>query len=162
MVLLATVWKKVVIIYFMVGLMSLPCHRLCNKCHGNLQTHCDECVTTVFNLDNIRGNTCDCIEGYFYNQTQPILVQSCQACYEFCSSCVTSYNNCQSCITNNRNKLVGSSCLCNVLGYFVYWNTSLSIDQCVRCHPLCLTCTGPYNTQYTLSSVFGVISELTK
>ena len=125
----------------------LPCHPLCKRCHGSTFNDCDECVVGVLNLDVFRPPTCNCIRGYFYDSTRSNVNNSCNICYEFCSKCITQPTNCQACIPNLGLSLVGSTCTCNAPGYFVYRNTTVNQDQCVRCNPLCLQCTGPLNTQ---------------
>lgn len=125
----------------------LPCHNMCKRCHGSSFYECDECRTNIAHIDILRGTTCNCIESYYYDATKTLPSDYCQRCHEFCLECLGVSTNCQRCIDNNGISSDGSSCKCNVPGYFVYWNTTISEQQCVECHPLCSKCDGPFNTQ---------------
>jgi len=126
----------------------LPCHRLCKQCHGPTRDDCDECRTdTIPLLKPIEGNSCLCLEGNFDDDQKTLRTEYCQPCHEFCAKCDVTKDNCSECIDNNGIANVNSKCLCDRIGYFVYQNTTINKEQCVRCHPLCTKCFGPYNTQ---------------
>jgi len=139
-----------------------PCHRLCKRCHGPTRNDCDECRTdTVPFLRPLQGKSCKCIDGTFDDDQQVLPSQYCQPCHEFCTKCDGARDLCSECIDSTGIMHNGIKCVCNRPGYFVYFNTTLNQEQCVKCHPLCAKCTGPSNTQCSDcdTSRGGVYSE---
>jgi len=116
------------------------CHKLCKTCYGPSFTDCILCTEGVLNLYE-NAPQCECNEGYFYDSTKISLNQLCQPCPDFCKTC--SGQICFACINNGGVNKIGTTCKCNVAGYFPYYNSTINQMQCVKCHPLCMTCTGP-------------------
>jgi len=121
---------------------------LCRKCHGDTRDDCDECRNSeINNLDEKIESTCNCKVGYFDDNTQTIKSKYCQPCNVFCSRCDITSDNCSSCIDNPGVISNNYKCECIAPSYFVYYNSTVQIDQCVKCHPLCTKCNGPLNSQ---------------
>jgi len=130
-----------------------PCHKLCLTCHGGTNLDCYSCQIGVTNLDpNSDGNSCFCMDGYFYDASKTNVADLCQPCAKYCKHCSGSPSYCTECdasagITFNHN-----TCLCNGLGYFEYLNPATLRYECVQCHTLCDQCTGPLQTQCSACS----------
>ena len=130
----------------------VACHPLCKKCHGTTFNDCDECWADINLIDTLKGSTCNCLVGYFYDSTKLTKADYCQPCHEFCKDCITTFKYCTKCNDipgvhfDNYNCLCGGSVL-PLLEYFVVVNTTLHKDTCVKCHPICTTCFGPYPDQ---------------
>jgi len=125
-----------------------PCHRLCKRCYGDSQFECIECRNVeVPHLPKIYKNTCECEIGYFVDMLQNVKSKYCKKCDIFCISCEGSFDNCQTCIDNPGVNMVGTNCLCNTPKWFQYLNTTTNKIECVKCHPLCVDCNGPFPTQ---------------
>lgn len=126
-----------------------PCHDFCSKCFGGSQKECNECVEGITYLAPFTSSTCDCIKGYFHDETKTTPETFCQPCDIFCTACKGEYNNCSECINSLGVELIGTECLCSVPNYFKYFNESTQKFDCVTCHELCETCEGPLPTQCT-------------
>ena len=127
----------------------VPCHPMCKKCHGTSFYECDECWSDINLIDILKGTTCNCIDGYFYDNSKLSKADYCQPCHNFCRVCITSYKHCTICKYLPGVFLNGFDCQCGgaspeIKPYKVIYNTTLQEDTCIRCHSMCLTCFGPY------------------
>ena len=115
----------------------VACHPLCKKCHGTTFNDCDECWADINLIDTLKGSTCNCIVGYFYDSTKLTKADYCQPCHEFCKDCITMFKYCTKCNDipgvhfDNYNCLCGGSVL-PLSEYFVVVNTTLHKDTCVK------------------------------
>jgi len=125
------------------------CDRLCKRCHGPTKNDCDECRTDdILHLAPIEGTSCKCELTYFDDSSKKLLAEICQKCADYCTRCENTPDNCQECVDDiGVLFLYGNKCLCKKTAYFDYYNTTLGYNQCVKCHPLCIDCNGPFPTQ---------------
>lgn len=118
------------------------CNRLCRVCYGRTNNDCTECKEKVVYLDTIKGSRCACISGYFDDPDQKKEADYCQPCHEFCRDCYLTANNCLNCIYNKGIRMVDNQCLCINPGYFIHPNPITEKQECLRCFPLCTSCSG--------------------
>lgn len=75
--------------------------------------------------------------------------------------CTLNADNCQSCLNIPGVRFTGSTCVCDIPGFFVYYDNLNNKNECLPCNPICQTCYGPANTQcYTCVSAIGVAFSL--
>ena len=123
------------------------CHKFCSKCTGGNRDQCSECKESE-TLVTLVGNTCECKSGYYFD----ISSNGCLPCDESCAEC-TSLTECTRC--NDSKKRISDSglCECDSKGYFEY------NKECVECHDLCESCTGPSNTKCSSCKEGAILTE---
>eukprot|EP01022_Parablepharisma_sp_SALTPOND_P001165 TRINITY_DN105725_c2_g1_i1.p1 TRINITY_DN105725_c2_g1~~TRINITY_DN105725_c2_g1_i1.p1 ORF type:complete len:1460 (-),score=75.94 TRINITY_DN105725_c2_g1_i1:591-4970(-) len=138
------------------------CHPFCKWCFGFSHKQCTECWDDIPNLGPVRSSACDCREGFYYDVNKTSPEEYCQPCHKFCKRCMVAPDICQECIDSDGMLLIDGKCTCSKPGYFIYLNTTTNEEECVRCHPLCLTCSGPLlNECYTCDSSKNAIKVAT-
>jgi len=123
------------------------CHSLCKRCYGPSNFECTKCYWYILNVQHDIENACVCKDGYYFDPTQPSKSLYCKECSKFCKKCQDDPDNCLQCDDSPGLIMINHKCFCTNPGYFSYFNSTLDRYQCVSCHPLCESCTGPLATQ---------------
>ena len=140
------------------------CSNSCDGCHGQGSSSCDKCADDFIKNED---NDCVCPENFYYDPTattglcQPINYGDycdtseyndegeCLECDFTCLSCIGgSSNNCLTC--HHGSTLVPSGCGALTQGYCACaegFYLEDEINECVACHSLCKTCSGPSQSE---------------
>lgn len=122
----------------------IECYPLCSACTGTANLECTACKNdpSIYSTTPTPSLGCECSSYYYYSNN----IRYCDDCYGLCVTCNGPTNtDCPDQVCKNSPGVItiAGGCACNTSYY--YYNSSTR--NCETCHPICVQCSGPTNSE---------------